>query len=45
MKITYRQEIDVLRAIAVGAVILYHTQITILGHQSFRNKFVVTEIF
>ena len=34
-----------LRAIVVGAVILYHAQITILGHQPFKCEFIVTEIF
>ena len=39
MNIKYRPEIDGLRAIAVGAVILYHTQITIFGHQLFKSGF------
>lgn len=45
MKLTYRPEIDNLQAIAISAVILYHAQITILGHQSFKGEFVLTEIF
>ena len=45
MRIKYRPEIDGLRAIAVGAVIFYHAQITIFGHQPFKGGFIGVDIF
>jgi peptidoglycan/LPS O-acetylase OafA/YrhL len=44
MKLTYRPEIDGLRAIAIGAVILYHAQINIFGFQLFRGGFIGVDI-
>ena len=45
MKLTYRPEIDSLRAIAVVVFILYHAQITILGYQLFKGGFIGVDIF
>ena len=45
MKLTYRPELDGLRAIAVCAVILYHAQITILNYKPFKGGFIGVDIF
>ena len=45
MKIAYRPEIDGLRSLAVGAVIIYHSQINILNHQFLKGGFLGVDIF
>ena len=45
LKLTYRPEINGLRAIAVVAVILYHAQITIFGNQLAKGGFIGVDVF
>ena len=45
MKISYRPEIDGLRAIAVSVVILYHSNINLFGHKYFEGGFIGVDIF
>ena len=46
MKINYRPEIDGLRAIAVSAVILYHSKISFFGIKNFfSGGFIGVDIF
>jgi peptidoglycan/LPS O-acetylase OafA/YrhL len=45
MKLTYRPEIDGLRAISIIAVIFYHAQIKIFGDQFFKGGFIGVDIF
>ena len=45
MKLTYRPEIDGLRAIAVGVVILYHAKLIIFDHEPFRGGYIGVDIF
>ena len=45
MKLTYRPEIDGLRAIAVTAVIFYHAKINFLEHHLFKGGYIGVDIF
>jgi peptidoglycan/LPS O-acetylase OafA/YrhL len=45
VKLINRPEINGIRAISVGAVILYHAQITIFGHQPFQGGFIGVDLF
>jgi len=45
VKLNYRPEIDGLRAIAVVAVILYHTQFAIFDYEIFQGGFIGVDIF
>ena len=45
MKFSYRPEIDGLRAIAVGAIILYHSNSSFFGYQPFNGGFIGVDIF
>ena len=45
MKLSYRPEIDGLRAIAVTSVILYHLQIQVFEQELFKGGFVGVDIF
>ena len=44
-KITYRPEIDGLRAIAVFIVILYHANIYIFGKEIFSGGYLGVDVF
>ncbi len=45
MNLKYRPEIDGLRAIAVAAVVLYHSELKIYGHDLFKGGFIGVDIF
>jgi len=45
LKLNYRAEIDGLRALAVTAVIFYHTQIHIYDERYFKGGFIGVDIF
>lgn len=44
-KLAYRPEIDGIRAIAVGSVVLYHSQLKIFDYQIFKDDFIVNGNF
>ena len=45
MRLTYRPEIDGLRAIAILLVIFYHAELTIFEDNIFQSGFIGVDIF
>ncbi len=45
MKLNYRADIDGLRALAVTAVVLFHSEISIFGEKVFNGGFIGVDIF
>ena len=45
MKVNYRKEIDGLRAVAVLAVIIYHSKVNLLEYEIFKGGFLGVDIF
>jgi len=45
MRLLYRPEIDGLRALAVTAVVLFHSEILIFGEKVFNGGFIGVDIF
>ena len=45
MRLNYRPEIDGLRALAVGVVILYHSKHSFFGRDFFSGGFIGVDIF
>jgi peptidoglycan/LPS O-acetylase OafA/YrhL len=45
MKVNYRKEIDGLRAVAVLAVIIYHSKVNLLEYEIFKGGFIGVDIF
>ena len=45
MKISYRPEIDGLRALAVLSIIFYHTEFRFLDYELFKGGFIGVDIF
>jgi len=44
-KLTYRREIDGLRAIAVLSVVFFHLELSVSGHFLFQGGFIGVDVF